>query len=116
LLQRCREKIEREAVPKDRADLLAVSHVLAELKFPSSVLLSIFGGELPMIESPLLKRIMAQAIHAVILDLLKDRFESVPLDIRNPLEEVLDQKKLRKLNVFASKCRDLEAFRERLLK
>ena len=34
LLERCAEKIEREAPPKDRADLLAVSQVLGELKFP----------------------------------------------------------------------------------
>ena len=40
LLERCAEKIEREGRhPKDRADLLAVSQVLSELRFPNPELL-----------------------------------------------------------------------------
>jgi hypothetical protein len=44
LLERCAEKIEREAHPKDRADLLAVSQVLGELQFPRPLFAEIFGG------------------------------------------------------------------------
>jgi hypothetical protein len=43
LLERCAEKIEREAHPKDRADLLAVSQVLGGLKFPPALLMEFFA-------------------------------------------------------------------------
>jgi hypothetical protein len=39
LLQRCAEKIEREAHPKNRANLLAVTQVLTGLRFPDPELL-----------------------------------------------------------------------------
>lgn len=68
-----------------------------------------------MIESPAVKRWKAEAIHDVILELLKDRFGAVPSDITKPLREILVERKLRKLNVFASKCPDLDAFRRALL-
>ena len=63
LLERCAEKIEREAHPKDRADLLAVSQVLGELKFPLPLLAEIFGGKQTMFESPLLQKMIAEKMH-----------------------------------------------------
>jgi hypothetical protein len=68
-----------------------------------------------MIESPLLQKMMAGAWHRSILDLLKDRFGTTPREIMKPLRAVLDEKKLRKLNLLAAKCPDLEAFHEALL-
>jgi len=67
-----------------------------------------------MIESPVLQRFLAEQVHEVILDLLKDRFKSVPRDVTRPLRATIDLKKLRKLNVLASKCSDLEEFRHAL--
>lgn len=115
LLERCAQKIEREAHPKDRADLLAVSQVLGELKFPLPLLAEVFGGEQSMFESPVLQQFVAKRLHEAILDLLKDRFDTVPRNVTKPLREILDEKKLRKLNVLAAKCPDLEAFRDALL-
>jgi hypothetical protein len=115
LLERCAEKIEREAHPQDRADLLAVSQVLTELRFPHPELVGILGGQRPMIESPLLQRMMAERAHDLIMDLLKDRFGTVPRDVTRQLRAILDEKKLRQFNRLAAKCPDLDAFREALL-
>jgi hypothetical protein len=115
LVERCVEKIEREAHPKDRADLLVVSQVMATLRFSDTELLKLFGGQIPMIESPLIQRVIAESIHQDILALLKDRFDTVPRTVTKPLREILDEKKLRKLLLLASKCPELETFRQALL-
>jgi hypothetical protein len=115
LLQRCAEKIERESHPEDRADLLAVTQVMTGLRFQSAELLTLLGGQKPMIESPLLQKMIAENLHDAIQDLLKARFGAVPRDVSRLLREVLDVRKLKKLNVAAGKCSDLEAFRETLL-
>ena len=59
LLERCAEKIEREAHPKDQTDLLAVSQVLTEIRFPEPELVRLLGGHEPMIESPVLQKMLA---------------------------------------------------------
>jgi hypothetical protein len=115
LLERCAEKIESEAHPKDRADLLAVSQVMSELRFPDPELLRLLGGHETMLESPLLQRLVAEKLQEAILALLKERFETVPRGTTRLLRAVLDEKKLRKLVVHAGMCTDLEAFREALL-
>ncbi|HEY7424689.1 MAG TPA: hypothetical protein VH682_10715 [Gemmataceae bacterium] len=115
LLERCAEKIEREAHPKDRADLLVVSQVMAGLRFPDPALLQLLGGREPMIESPLLKKWLGERMQKAILALLKARFGSVPRDVRRLLGEVLDEDKLTSLNVLAAQCPDMEAFRQTLL-
>ncbi len=51
----------------------------------------------------------------VDLGVLKDRFGTVPRDVTRLLRAVIEEKKLRKLNVLAAKCPDLEAFRAALL-
>ncbi len=115
LLQLCAAKIEREAHPKDRADLLAVSQVLTELRFPNPELLQLLGGEKPVIESPMLQRLVAKSLHVAIQEALKARFGSVPRDVTRLLGDILDERKLHKLNGVAAKCMDLDAFREALL-
>jgi len=115
LLERCAEKIQRDAHPKDRADLLAVSQVLGGLKFPPAMLMEFLAGEQTMFESPVLQQFVAGRFHEAILDILKDRFGSVPRDVTKLLRAVIDEKKLRKFNVLAAKCPNMEAFREALL-
>jgi hypothetical protein len=115
LLERCAEKIEREAHPKDRSDLLAVSQVLGGLKFPLPLLDEIFGGQEAMFESPVLQLFVAKRFHEAILNLLKDRFDTVPRNVTKPLREIIDEKKLHQLIVLAAKCPNLEVFREALL-
>jgi hypothetical protein len=115
LLERCREKIDREAPAKDQADLLAVAQVMTELRFPDPELVRLLGGQQAMIESPLLQRMRAETIQEAILEALKARFGTVPREVTKLLRGVLNEKKLKKLNGVAAACPDLEAFREALL-
>jgi hypothetical protein len=68
-----------------------------------------------MIESPLLRKILARVWQQAILAGLKARFGKVPRDVTKPLRDVLDEKQLRKLVRRSATCPDLEAFREALL-
>jgi hypothetical protein len=115
LLERCADKIEREAHPREKADLLAVSQVLSELRFPNPELLRLLGGPEPMLESPMLKKMLAGAFHKGILALLKARFGTVPRNVVKHLHEILDEERLTALTVLAGQCQDLEEFREALL-
>lgn len=115
LPERCAEKIEREAHSRDRANLLAVSQVMTQLRFPNPELLRLFGGQEPMIESPLLQKMIAETLHKGILAVLKARFGTVPRDVTRHLQAILDEEKLTDLNVLAAQCQDLQAFRDGLL-
>jgi hypothetical protein len=116
MLHRCAERIEREAQPKDRMDLLVVSQVLAGLRFPSLDLLSFFGGQGAMwVESPLIQKVLAEHTHELILAIMKDRFETVPREVTKSLRAETDEKKLKRLVVLAAKCRSVDAFHKALL-
>src|SRR5579862_7512089 len=58
---------------------------------------------------------MAETSHRLILDVIKDRFGIVPRDVTKHLGEIVDEKKLRQLNLLAGKCPDLAAFHEAVL-
>ena len=116
LLERCADKINREARVRDQDGLRVVSEVMAQLRFPGSELWRIFTGAQNVIESPLVQQWKAEAVHEVILDLLKDRFTTVPRDVSKQLRAIVKEKKLRELGRLAMKCRDLDAFRDAMLK
>jgi len=77
-----------------------------------------------MIESPLieeyfgeeLRKAKREAMQKAILVVLQTRFGSVPAEIAERLRAVRALKKLNALTKHAAGCRDLEAFRKRLLK
>jgi hypothetical protein len=115
VLERCAARIDGEAEEKHRADLLAIAEVMTGLRFPASEFLTFFAGKQTMIESPVVQRWKAEAIHKVIIALLKNRFKTVPRDVSKQLREILDEEKLTALNVLAGQCPDLDAFREALL-
>jgi len=115
LLERCRERIEAQAHPKDQANLLAVSQVMTRLKFPQPEMLALLGGSDVMIESPLITELLAKRTQENILEFLKRRFGKVPHEIASRLRAVVKEKELNALVGFAADCPSLEAFRERLL-
>jgi hypothetical protein len=115
LLERCAEKIEREVHARERADLLAVSQVLTQRRFPHPELVRLLGGKEPMIESPLLQKMLAETLHKGIRALLKARFGTVPRDVTRRLGQILDEERLIALNILAVQCPDLQAFRDALL-
>jgi hypothetical protein len=75
----------------------------------------VFKGEQAIFESSVLQHFLARRFHDAILDILKDRFGKVPQDITKLLGAVINEKKLRKLNVLAAKCLDLATFRDALV-
>jgi hypothetical protein len=57
-----------------------------------------------------------EAVQGAILVVLQTRFGAVPPKIAERLRAVSALKKLNELTKHAARCRDLEAFRRRLLK
>lgn len=114
LLRRCRERIDRQEDPNERANLLAVAQVLAGLRYNDPRLLTILGGRQAMIESPVLRRFLAEARHEDILMVLTTRFGPPSEDVRAALQTIESKSKLDELLKSAASCPDLEAFRARL--
>ena len=114
VLEHCVERIEHEAPPSQQSDMLAVTAVMASLTFRGSDYLRFFQGKQPMIESPVVKRWQAEAVHKIILAILKKRFKTVPRDVTKHLQQVQDEAKLTRLAVAAGECSSVDAFRETL--
>ncbi len=111
LLERCAERIEREAPPRDRGTLLGVTQVLGTLRFPEALLAEFLGGEQIMLELPVMQRMRAKTLQKGILAVLTARFETVPRDVTRHLGKILDENRLTDLLVRAGQCQDLDAFR-----
>jgi hypothetical protein len=111
ILAECRRQIDARAAPEERANLLAVTQILARLRYNDARLLQILGGFQAMIESPLIQEIVAYKLRKVILDLLVSRFGAVARDVGPALQAIEDEARLEGLVVRAGMCPDLEAFR-----
>jgi len=115
VLQRCRAIIDARAKPEEHDNLLAVTQVLAGLRFNDSQLLAIIGGRAAMIESPVLQELLAERSHDTILDIilgiLEKRFGPVPAEVASSLKAIRDNGRLYELAMAAAVCPDLEAFR-----
>ena len=113
LLQRCRDRIDREGGEK-RANLLAVSQVFARLHFDRTEWLDILGGINVMIESPWLQEISAKSERAgrvkSIIESLEERFGTVPPSITAGLEQVKEVDRISRLNRRAAVCASLQSF------
>jgi hypothetical protein len=114
LLQRCRAIIDARAKPEEHDNLLAVTQVLAGLRFGDSQLLAIIGGRAAMIESPVLQNLLAEKCHDLILGVLEKRFGPVPTEVASSLKAIRDNDRLYELNMVAAVCPDLEAFRREI--
>jgi hypothetical protein len=114
LVQQCRDRIDQQAPPEERANLLAVTQVMTRLRYNDPQLLALLGGSRIMIESPLIQELMAQNGHEYILTFLEGRFGTVPPELVVQLRSILDEQKLRELSRFAAQCPDLEAFRAKI--
>lgn len=130
LLKRCREIIDSEARPGERTNLLAVTQVLARLRYNDLDLLSILGGRRVMIESPLIQEIVEEAeargeargeirgevrgMAGALITVLRTRFGSVPEELEAVLCGISDEKVLDSLLQHASQCRSLTSFRTRI--
>jgi len=142
LLKECREVINERAKPEELRNVLAVSQILASLRYNEEWLFNFFGGKEAMIESPYLNRIVeeqvnlrfdkkvaemvdtkvaqivdtkvAQKRHVDILRILRVRFGPVPGDMVVAFEKVTAESELDRLADWAETCPDLDSFRKQL--
>jgi hypothetical protein len=133
-MRRCREIIEERAPRGEKASLLAVTQVLAYLRYHSVELLKILGGRTIMLEVPFLDEIVQEkygnllaektreaaretackTAHQDIVTVLEARFGEVPRDLVEEIEPVVDEEQLKALVRAAGTCPDLAAFRTTL--
>ena len=114
ILQRCRDRIDREARQEEHANLLAVSQVLTKLRYPDPQLLALFGGRQIMIDSPLIRELVTentqQTMHEAIRLVLAGRFGTVSDALVARIKSVRKKSELDKLIQFTGKCPNLAAF------
>jgi hypothetical protein len=114
ILEACRQEIDRLADSDEHENLLAVTQVLARLRYNDPSLLAILGGKQVVIESPLIQEVFVWRVREAILRLLATRFGPVPQDVVQSLERFQDEAQLFDLHALAATCPDLDAFRARL--
>lgn len=124
ILQQCKERIEAQAAPSEKANLLAATRVMAEMRYNDAQLLNLLGG-LPMsmekvyLASRSVQFFMAKTARETtrkhIFHQLEKRFGPAPEDLAAHLRAIDDQQKLDELLDAAIDCGDLNAFREALL-
>jgi hypothetical protein len=61
------------------------------------------------------RHLLAERSYQLIVAVLQQRFGAVPRDARRHLLTIIWENKLKKLNVIAAMCPDLEAFRQAVL-
>jgi hypothetical protein len=114
----CRERIDREAEPRERASLLAVTRILARLRYNDPALLDLLITRDAMIESPELQEIMEevrhQTTHANIVRILEGKFGPVPAELATRIRGIGDDHVLQDLLLRAATCADLQGFQAAL--
>lgn len=120
LLRRCRDRIEQQAKPEVQQNLLAVTRVMASVRYNEPNLLSLLGGgtmswfsELPLMQQVLNER-SRDDFQAAILAILPAKFGEVPEEVIAKVRAIQDVELLRKLNIAAATCSTLDAFQVQL--
>jgi hypothetical protein len=118
LFQQCRARINEEAPPEERENLLAVTQVLAGLRYKEVGLFQFLGGRNAMIESPVLQELKAEwtreGTRSALVDLLVARFGTQAEEIATQLETIADDARLRELVKLSALCSDLPSFQKEL--
>jgi hypothetical protein len=117
LLRECRDRIYREASADERENLLAVTQLLARLRYNDSRLFELFGGRQAMIESPVFQELKAEWTRETmckdVVRFLTARFGAEAHQLETELNSV-DDDHLSNLVELAATCPDLESFRKHL--
>jgi hypothetical protein len=87
---------------------------LARLNYDDPRLFQVLGGNKPMIESPLLKELMAENTLANILKFLVARFGPDARKLRTAIGAIDSDKRLASLIDQSARCPDLESFKKLL--
>jgi hypothetical protein len=98
--------------------LLAVTQVLAVLRYNDPKLFQLLGGRKAMIESPVLREFIAEntreTLREAISSFLVGRFGSGAGRLQRSFESIEDESELRELVKYAGSCPDLASFQARL--
>ena len=121
IFRQCRARIDQDAQANEKENLLAVTQVLAGLRYNDPNLFQMFGGRQAMIESPVLQELKAEwtregAIEATRKDIarfLAARFRVDAKSLEAELKSV-DDDHLGNLVELAANCPNLESFRMQL--
>jgi hypothetical protein len=115
VLQQCRAIIDGRAQPDERENLLAVTQVLARLRYNDEALMAIFGGRQAMLELPymheIVQELVAERMHRGILGVLEARFGAVPEEVATAVKATTDDEQFQTLLKLAAQCPDLATFR-----
>lgn len=118
LLQLCRERIEQQAKPKERRNMLAVAQVMCLLRYNDPDLLDLLGGAKMISEIPYIQELIAEhgreTLHSVIVDLLQTRFGSIPEELGARIRSINDRTMLQQLVRLSASCPDLTAFQQQM--
>jgi hypothetical protein len=116
IFHQCRTRIDQDALPGERENLLAVSQVLAGLRYDDPRLFQILGGREAMIESPVLQQLKSEwtqeGERKTIIKVLAARFGDEAKDLKAALDMIDDEAQLSELVTLAAVCSDLTAFRD----
>ncbi len=127
LFRDARERIEEQAPTDQAANMLAVSWVLAGLRYDDTEWLSkIFGGREAMLDSSVLRELRDEWTtegrqegalgtgRKLIVKILQNRFGIEGSALEESLAKVRDEATLDELAEFALHCPDLQSFRNRI--
>jgi hypothetical protein len=118
VFNQCREIIDHQGKPEEKENLLAVTQILARLRYNADEAKALFGGRQPMIESPLIKELVeeaqAEAKQQDIIGFLESRFGPLSEAFTSSLRGITDVKRLNELVRLAGRCADLPAFEKHL--
>ena len=119
ILHVCRERIDHGARHIEHENMLAVTQLLARLRYNDETLFQILGGRKAMIESPVLQELKEEwtreaAIEA-LMTFLVGRFGTKAQAIETEIKAIDDTARLRELIKHAATCRTLAAFRKKLM-
>jgi hypothetical protein len=115
MARECRERIERLAKPEERDRLLAVTRILARLRYNDPALLDLLITRQAMIESPEIQEIIEETtrgtLQGAVLRELGARFGPLASDVVALVRAVTTAERLYTLIRQAILCADLAAFR-----
>jgi hypothetical protein len=118
LLRQCREHIEKQAPVKEWPNLLAITQIMAGMRYDIKMITRVLGGQKMLTENPLLRQLFAEKtleiLHRHIIEVLEERFDAVPDNLASAIQAIQNEKKLESHFRYAIKCRSLKSFRERL--
>ena len=116
-MRRC-FRIDRDGQPEEHENLLAVSQVVAGLRYDDPRLFQILGGREAMIESPVLQQLKAEwtqeGERKAIIKFLVTRFGDEAKDLRAKLNMFDDEARLEELVEVAATCLTWKPFVEQL--